>query len=154
MDRWWSWQIVSISPGRRIGQQVRFDEIYKIIQDKIWDEIWIPIDIIHRFCLCLCWSLCPFGVFAGMCQGCDRFSLPDELTANIDRCNYNVPTPVQKNLGEKAKTFRLKCCSAFKSALNVRKVLSNCWCYTFKEGVLTYNLVLTEPVGFWHVHFV
>ena len=63
--------------------------------------------------------------------------MPDELTANIDRCNYNVPTPVQKNLGEKAKTCRLKCCSAFKSALNVRKVLSNCWCYTFKEGVLT-----------------
>jgi len=30
-------------------------------------------------------------------EGCDRFSLPDELTANIDRCNYNVPTPVQKH---------------------------------------------------------
>ncbi|CAL1160678.1 unnamed protein product, partial [Cladocopium goreaui] len=30
-------------------------------------------------------------------EACDRFSLPDELTANIDRCNYNVPTPVQKH---------------------------------------------------------
>eukprot|EP00933_Yihiella_yeosuensis_P080139 TRINITY_DN9354_c0_g4_i1.p1 TRINITY_DN9354_c0_g4~~TRINITY_DN9354_c0_g4_i1.p1 ORF type:complete len:573 (+),score=130.52 TRINITY_DN9354_c0_g4_i1:68-1786(+) len=28
---------------------------------------------------------------------CDRFELPDALTANIDRCGYSVPTPVQKH---------------------------------------------------------
>ena len=32
-------------------------------------------------------------------EACDRFDLPEDLTANIERCGYNVPTPVQKCLG-------------------------------------------------------
>ena len=32
-------------------------------------------------------------------KACDRFDLPEDLTANIERCGYNVPTPVQKSLG-------------------------------------------------------
>jgi len=30
-------------------------------------------------------------------EACDRFDLPEDLTANIERCGYNVPTPVQKH---------------------------------------------------------
>ncbi|CAK9022375.1 unnamed protein product [Durusdinium trenchii] len=30
-------------------------------------------------------------------EACERYSLPDELTANIQRCGYGVPTPVQKH---------------------------------------------------------
>lgn len=30
-------------------------------------------------------------------DACDRFALHEDLTANIERCGYNVPTPVQKH---------------------------------------------------------
>ncbi|CAJ1427256.1 unnamed protein product, partial [Effrenium voratum] len=30
-------------------------------------------------------------------QACEKYSLPDELTANIERCGYDIPTPVQKH---------------------------------------------------------
>ncbi|CAJ1334534.1 unnamed protein product [Effrenium voratum] len=30
-------------------------------------------------------------------EACEKYSLPDELTANIERCGYDIPTPVQKH---------------------------------------------------------
>jgi len=30
-------------------------------------------------------------------EACKKFNVPEALTANIDRCGYNVPTPVQKH---------------------------------------------------------
>lgn len=29
-------------------------------------------------------------------EACERYKLPQELTDNLDRCGYNIPTPVQK----------------------------------------------------------
>mmetsp|Transcript_41769 Transcript_41769/g.90505 ORF Transcript_41769/g.90505 Transcript_41769/m.90505 type:complete len:733 (+) Transcript_41769:70-2268(+) len=29
-------------------------------------------------------------------EACERYELPQELTDNLDRCGYNIPTPVQK----------------------------------------------------------
>ncbi|CAE8650730.1 unnamed protein product [Polarella glacialis] len=30
-------------------------------------------------------------------EACDKFNIPEELTANIVKCGYNIPTPVQKH---------------------------------------------------------
>eukprot|EP00401_Gymnodinium_catenatum_P074865 CAMPEP_0117576296 /NCGR_PEP_ID=MMETSP0784-20121206/62716_1 /TAXON_ID=39447 /ORGANISM="" /LENGTH=577 /DNA_ID=CAMNT_0005375527 /DNA_START=63 /DNA_END=1796 /DNA_ORIENTATION=+ len=36
------------------------------------------------------------SAIASFQEACDRFDLPAELTANIERCGYDKPTPVQK----------------------------------------------------------
>ena len=105
--------------------QTRYTRLYKTRFEMKFEYRQISsIDIVYAEA---------YASFAGICQACDRFSLPDELTANIDRCNYNVPTPVQKNLGQ-VKAKHAESNVGLHQVLNVRKSFLSCfdlktfWC--------------------------
>ena len=71
-------------------------------------------------------------------EACDRYSLPDELTANIDRCNYSIPTPVQKPLvafSQDLKEPLLQRCKKVKKHISIEFLYIHMYKYHLREYV-------------------